>query len=127
MIATLVILQQLSFIQHKNLGYDKEHVLVLPVDGDMSKNYESLKRAFAANAGIVSITGGYESPVNVGWGDGISINNGGIKKDLIVNAMPVDMEYLKTMNIQLAAGSDYTLADLQSIDTSANAQKAKYT
>ncbi len=126
-IATVVILQQLSFIQHKNLGYNKEHVLVLPIDNNMSKNYDAIKKAFAANTGVADITGGYESPVSVGWGDGLSIDNGGIKKDLIVNAMPVDLDYIKTMGIQIVGGSDYTLADVQQIDTSANAQNPHYT
>src|SRR6202044_956509 len=31
-ITTIVILQQMNFIRHKNLGMDRDHVLVLPVD-----------------------------------------------------------------------------------------------
>ena len=32
-ISTVLIFQQLSFIQHKDLGYDKDHIVVLPADG----------------------------------------------------------------------------------------------
>ncbi len=124
---TIIILQQLSFIQHKNLGYDKEHVIVLPVDYEMRKNYDAIKKAIAANPNIVSITGGFESPVFVHWGNGISVDNGGVKKELLVNGMPVDLDYIKTMDLQIITGSDYTLADLQQIDTSNNGANLHYT
>jgi len=123
---TIIILQQLSFIQHKNLGYDKEHIIVLPVDKQMRQNYEAIKKAIAVNTNVVSITGGFESPVFVHWGNGISVDNGGVKKELLVNGMPVDLDYIKTMDIQIIAGSDYTLADLQQIDTSNNSANLHY-
>ncbi|MGI8952368.1 MAG: FtsX-like permease family protein [Chitinophagaceae bacterium] len=124
---TIIILQQLSFIQHKNLGYDKEHIIVLPVDKQVRENYDAIKKAVAANPNVVSVSGGYESPVFVQWGDGISVDNGGVKKGLMVNAMPVDLDYIKTMGMQIIAGSDYTLADLQQIDTSNNEANLHYT
>jgi putative ABC transport system permease protein len=123
---TIIILQQLSFIQHKNLGYDKEHIIVLPVDKQMRQNYDAIKKAIAVNTNVVSITGGFESPVFVHWGNGISVDNGGVKKELLVNGMPVDLDYIKTMDIQIIAGSDYTLADLQQIDTSNNSANLHY-
>ena len=119
-ISTIVILQQLSFIQHKKLGYDKEHLIVLPVDRQVRSNYESIKKAIALIPGVIHVSGAYESPVFVGWGDGISADNGGAKKELLVNAMPVDLDFIKTMGIQIVAGSDYTLSDLQKMDTSNN-------
>lgn len=124
---TIIILQQLSFIQHINLGYDKEHVIVLPVDNQMRQNYDAIKKAISANPNVVSVSGGYEPPVFVQWGDGISVDNGGIKKQLLVNAMPVDLDYLKTLGLQIIAGSDYTLADLQQMDTSNNGANLHYT
>ncbi|HUM47781.1 MAG TPA: ABC transporter permease, partial [Chitinophagales bacterium] len=33
--STIIILQQLSFIRNKNLGYDKTRIVVVPVDGKM--------------------------------------------------------------------------------------------
>src|SRR3712207_8549325 len=44
-IATIVILQQLSYIHTKDLGYTKEQVVVLPVDNAMQSNYDAVKRS----------------------------------------------------------------------------------
>ncbi len=69
----------------------------------MRNQYDALKKEIVANTNVASVSGGYESPVSVGWGDGISVDNGGEKKNLLVNAMPVDLDYLQTMGIQIAA------------------------
>jgi putative ABC transport system permease protein len=124
--STIIILQQLSFIQKKNLGYDKDHVVVLPLDRQSFLNYDAIKKNIESIPGVSSVTGAYESPVFVGWGDNIKVNNGGVKKELMVNAMPVDLDFIKTMGIQIIAGSDYTLADLQKLDTSNNMANLHY-
>ncbi|HEX6180485.1 MAG TPA: FtsX-like permease family protein, partial [Chitinophagaceae bacterium] len=39
-------------------------------------------------------------------------------KEITVNALPVDEDFVRTMGISIIAGSDYTLADVQQLDTS---------
>ena len=119
-IATLVIWQQLEFIQEKDLGYDKEHILVLPVDRAMRKHYDALKEAVARDQRVISVSGAYESPTSIGWGDGITINERGIEKQISVNALPVDLDFIKTMGIKVIEGGDFTPADLNKLDTSNN-------
>src|SRR5207244_4042210 len=40
-IYTVIILQQMHYMQTKNLGYDKEHIVVLPIGGSMYNNIQS--------------------------------------------------------------------------------------
>ncbi len=54
-ISTIIILQQLSFIQHKKLGFDKDHIVVLPVDYQMRRNYDEIKKAISLNPHIISV------------------------------------------------------------------------
>jgi putative ABC transport system permease protein len=117
-IATIVVLRQVSFIQHKQMGYDREQVLVLPVDSKMKAIYEPFKKALAINPNVVSVTGAYEDPTFVGWGDGITADDGKGKKDLSVTAMPVDLDFIKTMGMQLVSGRDFIKADFAQQDTS---------
>ena len=56
-IATLVITEQLQFIQSNRLGFDKEHLAVIPVREDkVQKNFEAVQHSLAASLGIVIIT-----------------------------------------------------------------------
>ncbi len=118
--ATLIVIKQVSYIQHKELGYNRNQVLVLPVDYKTKSNYEQLKAAIQNILNVVSVSGAYEDPTSIGWGDGITADDGNGKKELSLNATPVDLGYLQTMGMKLAAGRDFQRNDFTSQDTSNN-------
>lgn len=117
-IYTVIILQQMHFMQTKNLGYNKDHVVVLPIGGDMMKSFESLKAAFAQVPGVEAITASYQTPEDVHWGDGITAIDDKGKHDISLNAMPVDLDFTKTMKMQIIAGRDFQQSDFGTMDTS---------
>ena len=116
-IYTIVILQQMDYMQTKNLGYDKEHIVVLPIGGKMLENFESIKDAIKQIPGVESVTASYETPEYVQWGDGISTTDEKGKHDVSLNAMPVDLDFTKTMKMQLVAGRDFQQSDFALMDT----------
>jgi putative ABC transport system permease protein len=126
-VATIIILQQISFIRHKNLGYDKDQVLVLPVNFPTPDKYDALKEAAKLLPTVKDVSGAYGNPTFVTWGDGITADNGTQKVSFSIMAMPVDIDFIKTMNMQLVTGSDYTLSDLKLMDTSNNSKNFLYT
>ncbi len=119
-IYTVIILQQMNFIQHKNLGYDKDHLLVLPVDKKMSENYESIKGAIEAIPGVDGITAAYETPEFVEWGDGITATDEKGVHEVSVNAMPVDLHFTQTLKMQMKTGRDFLKSDFAMMDSSNN-------
>ncbi len=125
-ISTIVVLQQLSYIRNKDLGYDKEHIVVLPFDFTMQAGYDDLKNAFLSQSNVTSVSAAYEEPVDIGWGDGISTGANGTGPGITVNAIPVDEDFVKTMGIKLVAGTDYTLTDVKQMDTSNQGANLRY-
>ena len=119
-IYTIIILQQMHYMQTKNLGYDKDHIVVLPIGGNMLQNLQNLKGAFAQVPGVTSVTASYDTPENVQWGDGITAIDEKGKHDISLNAMPVDLDFTKTMKMQLLAGRDFQQSDFAMMDTSNN-------
>lgn len=119
-IYTIIILQQMHYMQTKNLGYNKEHVVVLPIGGDMHKDFEALKAAFEQVPGVEAVTASYETPEDVGWGDGITAIDEKGKHEISLNAMPVDLDFIKTMQMQMAAGRDFQQSDFAIMDTTNN-------
>lgn len=117
---TIIVLQQMKFIRSKDLGYDKEHVLILPVDTKMLHDYTSLKQAIQMQPNVESVSGGYESPAYVNWGDGISSDEGVGKKSISITGLPVDLDFTKTLNMKLVAGRDFQQNDFALMDTSNN-------
>jgi len=55
-VCTLVITKQLSFIQNRNLGYNKEHIVAVTVrDQDLRNNLEPFKNSLTQHAGVLDI------------------------------------------------------------------------
>ena len=67
-VSTFIVQQQLYYIQHKKLGYDRQHVLVLPVTNSMESKLSFIKQQFKDNADITSISSCDRSPVEGGGG-----------------------------------------------------------
>ncbi len=119
-IYTVIILQQMNFMQNKNLGYDKDHIVVLPIDTKMLQNFKNIKGALAQVPGVESVTAAYETPEYVEWGDGLTVNDDKGKHEISVNAMPVDLDFTKTMKMQLLSGRDFQESDFALMDTAHN-------
>jgi len=119
-IYTVIIMQQMRYMQTKNLGYDKDHVVVLPIGGSMFQNFKSLKDAFQQVRGVQDVTASYETPEFVEWGDGITAIDEKGKHEISLNAMPVDLDFTKTMKMQLIAGRDFQESDFSMMDTTNN-------
>ncbi len=124
-ISTIIIMQQLSYIQHKKLGFDKDHVVVLPIDYQMHGGYEALKKAIALDPHVLSVAGAGQNPTYVQWGDGIKVDKGNEQKSLPIYCIPADPDFMKTMGMEIVAGTDFSAADMYKMDTSNNNRNYK--
>ena len=108
-ICTIVIGDQLDYLQNKDLGYQKEQVVIIPTNKprlrgmELAERYrnELLKQPQVAGASV-SLMSFSETPwVNVGYSD-----DKNIYRSFQFNA--VDPYFLKTMGIQLKEGRDFS-------------------
>ncbi|MGA0559788.1 ABC transporter permease [Larkinella sp. VNQ87] len=112
-VCTLLVRNQLSFIQNKKLGYDKEHVLVLPADRQVNERIRALKSEFRQNADVQQVSRAYESPTFIEGGYSMRRSDKTESPYKSVAALPVDEGFVKTMNLRIVAGRDLTLNDLE--------------
>lgn len=106
-ICTLVVQKQLGYMQNVKLGYDKEQVLILPVDGKVLQGKESIKNEFSQHPSFAEMTFGSESPVAVRGTYSIWKTAEGDRNGKLTKAIAVDPNYPKTLGLQLVAGSDF--------------------
>lgn len=52
-VSTLMIQRQMHFIQHANLGFEREQVVVLDFGEALEERYETIKQAFMQHSGIL--------------------------------------------------------------------------
>ena len=126
-ICTIIIVQQLLFIKKKDLGYNKEQLVVLPLDNKMRPGYDDLKKRFLSQPGVKSVGAAYEEPTDIGWGDGITVGSTSNQSTrLTVNAIPVDEDFIQTMGMTIIEGNDFTPADVLQFDTSGDNRNLRY-
>ncbi len=64
-VSTFIMQRQLSYIRHRSLGYDRDHVLELPMARSMLPNIDYIKQQFRSNPDVVSLTHCASSPVTI--------------------------------------------------------------
>ena len=62
----MVIQQQISYIKHKNLGLEKEHVFFISMEDKAAENYQVIKEELEKYPAIQSITAVSHNPTEVG-------------------------------------------------------------
>ena len=55
-ISTIVISRQLRFIQHTNLGYDRENLVCITLNNDISPNYEAFKNELLKSGFVTGVS-----------------------------------------------------------------------
>ncbi|GAA4447050.1 ABC transporter permease [Nibrella saemangeumensis] len=106
-IGTGIVFSQLKFIQKKDLGFNREQAVVLPLRGKaMREGFENIKQELLRNPNITAATACYGIPGGMFAGDGIKLP--GQDKDISTNMFLVDYEYVSTLGMQVVAGRDFS-------------------
>jgi putative ABC transport system permease protein len=107
-IGTLSVFRQIDFMMNRDLGYNKENILCVPMRGQLARNYQAFKTRLLENPSIISMTRANTTPdikqssiadYDITWdGREEGDNFPGI------NVMGVDADYLKTCKMKMAEG-----------------------
>ncbi|AXY74880.1 ABC transporter permease [Paraflavitalea soli] len=114
-IATFVIHQQMRYIQDKKLGYDRQQVLVLPLDSKMLTSFNTIKEEFKTIPGIVNVSRSGNPPTSIVSGYNMRSSTMPETDNMSVTADLIDEDYIKTMGMELIAGSNLTRQDVADI------------
>lgn len=105
-IGSWTVLSQNDLLQNKNLGFDKEQVVVVPLTSAQLRNQETTKRAYMNNTNVIGATIGFGLPGDIIAGDDVIDPVDG--KTLQANVFCVDHDYITTMGMKIVAGRDFS-------------------
>ena len=106
-IATLVAHKQMFYVQSRDLGYDKEQIIVISLNKDLRKNYEAFRNELLTNPQIENATTSSFVPTR---GSGhLSLRFEGRDELLTQVVYYVDKEFVSTYGMKLKAGRDIHL------------------
>jgi putative ABC transport system permease protein len=109
---TLVIYQQLNYIRNKNLGYDRDHVLVLNNAYALGEHTQTFKKEILQLPGVVagSLTQNLPTSTANDW------NKNAYSKDATLNASQtqtivdwgVDASYIPALKMKIVTGRNFS-------------------
>lgn len=109
-IGTLVIYNQLKYIQNKDLGYNRDHVLIVYNVGVLGDGAKAFKQEIKNLSGIESLTLSGALPTG-GTRNGTSFFKDQVldqKRAVTTQVWTIDEDYLKTMQIKLVSGRNFS-------------------
>jgi len=114
-ISTFIMQKQLNFIQNKNLGYNRDQVLVLPIDNRMEDKLDLFKQQFKTNNHIISVSACVSTPVDIVGGYNMRSSLMPQTQTLAVSGTPIDNDFVKTTGLKIIAGSDLEQQDIKDV------------
>jgi putative ABC transport system permease protein len=114
-VSTLIIQKQLYFIQHEKLGYDRDHIIVLPMNQKMRDNLAVIKQELTSDKNVMSVSYGGSSPVQIASGFTMRKASMPENEQISVTATPIDEDYIKTTGLQIIAGEDLKEQDMRDV------------
>ena len=108
-VCSIVMYKQLDFLQSGSLGFEKEHLLSIPLSPTTRQNYRALKNELLKNPSIISVAGSASPP---SWGVDIGTEDVGWqgkspKQEMMMRGLGVDHDFIGTFRIRLAEGRDF--------------------
>ena len=108
-ISTGFVYKQLIYMQSKNLGYDKEHMIFIPLRGDTRESYAPLKEALKRDPRVVNVTGTQHSPTQIGSNSsGAEWDGKDPEMTVLISQNMVDFDYTETMKMEMAGGRAFS-------------------
>ncbi len=108
-IGTIVVSKQVNYIQTTNLGYDRENLLYIPLEGDLTPKYELFKNQVLQMPGIKEVSRITDVPTQIENGTGgVQWIGKNPNADIEFTQSAVGYDFTKTMHLQLAQGRDFS-------------------
>jgi len=108
-IGTIVISKQVNYIQQFNLGYDRENLVYIPLEGDLAKNYDVFKTEALRTPGVRFISSITQDPTSIENGSsGVDWDGKDQTVRIMFTQAGVNYDFTKTMNIKMAKGRDFS-------------------
>ncbi|MDO3625109.1 ABC transporter permease [Mucilaginibacter sp. BT774] len=110
-VATTVVFQQLSYIENKSLGFNKDHILVTGYTGTLTKQFESFKQELLKNPAILAVGRSSRIPSGRLLDDqGAQVIEGGksVPTNIELKYITTDFGFMDTYGMRMAAGRNFS-------------------
>ena len=107
-IGTITLLTQMNYIRKKDIGYDRENVMMCRM-GNIHEHFDVVKAELEKQTSILGVTAASENIMRVGSGHGFSNWEGKPSEGLSMHTqLRVDTSFLRIMRLTMVDGPGFT-------------------
>ena len=110
-IGTIIVYQQVQHVKNRDLGYDKENLIKIPVndDGDIIKNFAPIKQDMIASGLIENVALSNSEILSDGNnGSGLEWQGGTDTEDVLISFRYISPDFFKTTNMEIVEGRGFS-------------------
>ena len=108
-ICTVLIYNQLQYMQQKSLGFDKSQLLYVRMGGELKKKAAQFKQELLKQSGVRAAATTTATLVDVGNETTIEWEGQRPKDEFLITQINVDPDFLTTVGMKLASGGNFRL------------------
>jgi putative ABC transport system permease protein len=109
-VGTIVITRQVNYIQSTHLGFDRENLIYIALEGDLTAKYKVLKERALNTPGVKLVTRISQIPTRIQNGTGgVQWEGKDPNSVLQFTQAAIGFDFMKTMNIEMLQGRDFSI------------------
>lgn len=108
-IGTGIVTSQLKYIKDKNIGFEKAHLISIPMRGGVAGSYEALKKELLKRPGVAGVSASSDKPSFIANNaSGADWEGKDPQREVSVHFTVVDYDYVETVDIEMVEGRSYS-------------------
>lgn len=110
-IATIIVFQQLHYVEHTSLGYDKEHIVIVPYNSALSERYESFRNELLRDGDIKDLSRSSRIPTGRlldAQGAFTMVGDSMRPSNTTIKYVVADYDFVPTYGIQMVSGRNFS-------------------
>ncbi len=110
-ITTVVVFQQLRYMQNASLGYDKDHLITMAYNNQLNDQYEAFRNTLLQNPNIKAVGRSSRIPTGRlldGMGAQVPGNDSMVPVKADIRFLATDYDFIPAYGIPLAAGRNFS-------------------
>lgn len=108
-IGTIVISKQVDYVQSVNLGYDRENLIYVPLEGELPGKFSVFKEQLSGKPGIQAVSRITQSPTSISNGTGGVVWEGKDPSSMLqFTQAAVGYNFTSVMRVEMLQGRDFS-------------------
>lgn len=107
-ISTIVVYRQMDYMQNRDIGFDRENVFYLWMEGSVAPKFETVRNRLLQEPGIEGVTMSSQLPIDIGNSTmGLEWEGKDPETEILFTNIDVDYEFIQTMKMEMVEGRPF--------------------